>query len=102
MELKDIPMNEVQHDIAQPGIKKALDGPPWARFFKTMKVDSCVRLSSKKEADAMKAYFRARNVPTTQRAAGDGTFVVWRKRAERKKTVPQTDPKFPCPSLFDE
>jgi len=103
MELKDIPMGEVQHDVAQPGVKKAFNGPIWARYFKTMKVDSCVRVASKKEADAMKAYFRARHVPTTQRQVGDGTFVVWRgrKQPKQRKVSEPFNEVFPAQSLFD-
>ena len=103
MELKDILLGEVQHDVMQPGVKKTLNGPAWARYFKQMKVDSCVRLASKKEADAMKAYFRARDVPTTQRQVGDGTFVVWRcrKQTKQRKVSEPFSEVFPAQSLFD-
>lgn len=102
MQLKDIPIGEVQHDVPQPGVKHKDSGPLWARFFKTMKVDSCVRVASKKEADAMKAYFRARDVPTTQRQVGDGTFVVWRGRKKATKNKPERVEVFPDRTLFDD
>lgn len=102
MDLKHLPIGDVQHDIPTPGVKKSLDGPVWARWFKQMKVGSCVRVNTKNEAYAMKAYFRQRNVPTTHRAVGDGTYVVWRKRAASKRTEQKQDVQFPCPSLFDE
>ena len=102
MQLKELPIGEVQTGINLPGWKKTSKSE-WARLFKKMKVDDCVRLESKKQADALKAYFRARNVPTRVRAVGDGSFVVWRLR---KKVVRQAEPKgseevFPSPTLFD-
>jgi hypothetical protein len=100
MQLKDLPFDEIQQGVEMPGWKKG-NKTEWARYFGTMRVGSCVRVSDKKKADAMKAYFRARDVPTRQRAVGDGSFVVWRLRKERS-VKPERDEVFPSPTLFDD
>lgn len=100
MELTELPIGEVQSGIEMPSWRKTSKNE-WSRLFSKMKVDDCVRLKTKKQADAMKAYFRARSVPTRVRAVGDGSFVVWRLRKER--TVKKADVDvFPDRTLFDD
>ena len=98
MQLKELPIGEVQSGIELPGWTKSTKSQ-WSHLFSKMKVNDCVRLKTKKEADSMKAYFRARDVPTRVRNAGDGTYVVWRMR--KTSTVKKAEEEaFPARTLF--